>query len=129
MRLLLDTHTFFWWVSDASELSITAREAMERPESTIFVSAVSAIELAIKVRIGKWPDAEWIIPELSDLILREGFRPLPVFVEHALLAGSHSSGHRDPFDRLLAAQAEIDGLVLISNDRAFQTFPGLNVLW
>lgn len=116
MRLLLDTHALFWWLRNDPLLSAAANGAIGDEGSTIFVSAISALEIAAKVRIGKWPEAAQISKDLEGIIAREGFCPLDLTLEHAKLAGTIQSPHRDPFDRIIAAQAIVDQLTVVTCD-------------
>jgi PIN domain nuclease of toxin-antitoxin system len=128
MRLLLDTHALLWWFTDDAQLSATARAAIADEANEIFVSAVSAWEIATKQRIGKLA----LLPEASarfgELVAADGFTHLPVNHLHSLRAGSYAVEHRDPFDRMLAAQSELEGLLLVSCDRAFAAF-ACRTLW
>jgi PIN domain nuclease of toxin-antitoxin system len=128
VRLLLDTHTFLWWLAGHRMLSSKAREAIEIDESEVFVSAVSAWEITTKFRIGKLPEAELVANDVYSTIEAEGFSPLAISVQHAQRAGSFGGTHRDPFDRLLAAQAMLENLTLVSNDRAFEQY-AVERLW
>lgn len=128
MRVLVDTHAFFWWVLDKPGLSRRARSIFTDEDNQILVSAVVAWELATKARLGKWPDALPLAASVTDVIEQNRFLPLTVTVEHARNAGLLMGRHRDPFDRLLAAQSQIEGVPLITADPAFHTF-GTAVLW
>lgn len=128
MRLLLDTHAFVWAVTAPAELSGRARELIEDPSNELFVSAASAWEISTKHRLGKFPQAEPIIEGFSFAIDRLRSTELPIGVEHALTAGRFDQAHRDPFDRMLAAQATIEGAALISRDTALAQFP-IRVEW
>jgi PIN domain nuclease of toxin-antitoxin system len=128
VRLLLDTHTFLWWLAGHRMLSAKAREAIEIDESDVFVSAASAWEITTKFRIGKLPEAELVASDVLSSIEAEGFAPLSVSVHHAQRAGSLGGTHRDPFDRLLAAQAMLEGMTLVTNDRAFEQY-AIGRLW
>ena len=128
MRRLLDTHTFLWYVAGASALSATARAAIDDETAAVFVSAVSALEITTKHRIGKLPEYAVIAADVEKTILERGFDPLPVTVLHAQHAGVLAGAHKDPFDRILAAQALLDGFQLVSNDKAFDAF-GVRRLW
>ena len=121
MKVLLDTHMVFWWMLEASRVSPEARAAIETAEA-VYVSAVSAWEMATKVRIGKWPEVEGLSKEFSAYVRNEDFSELSITVAHANLAGSLIGAHRDPFDRLLAAQALLEGLTLLSVDPQFEIF-------
>lgn len=127
-RLLLDTHALLWWLAEPARLSSTAQNAIADPRASILVSAASGWEIATKVRIGKLPAARELLEDLPTIVAAQGFEPLPVTLPHGLHAGRYALPHRDPFDRLLAAQAELEGLTLISLDPALQEFP-CRVLW
>jgi PIN domain nuclease of toxin-antitoxin system len=117
LRLLLDTHVLFWWLTDDPRLSASARRAIEENEEDTFVSIATALEIAIKVGAGKWPEAAALIDNLEDEVAAEGFKMLPISVAHAR-AGLSTSQHRDPFDRILTAQASLDNLALVTADTA-----------
>jgi PIN domain nuclease of toxin-antitoxin system len=120
-RVLLDTHALVWWVEGREKLSKLARETIEDPETVVLVSAASAWELAIKSRLGKFKSRE-LAEGLDEQILEEGFVALSISIQHALHAGGLGSSHKDPFDRMLIAQAEIEGVPVISKDTAFDNF-------
>ncbi len=122
MRLLLDTHTFLWWVFADAKLSRRAREAILDEENEAIISAVTAWEIATKYRIGKLPEASVVANDIAGAIASEGFVELSLSVAHAQRAGSLGGSHRDPFDRMLAAQSMLENLTLVSNDRAFDQY-------
>jgi PIN domain nuclease of toxin-antitoxin system len=122
MRLLLDTHALLWWWADDKRLSKRAAAAIVDEANTILVSAASAWEIATKHRIGKLPGAEQAVREFNDLIVADGFEHLAVSYQHALKAGSFTQDHRDPFDRMLAAQSIIEGAALVTDDPAVKLF-------
>ena len=128
MRLSLDTHAFLWWLTDSPKLSTAARAAISDPENEALVSAVVGWECATKYRLGRLPEAERFVARADDVTRRAGMASLVVTLDHAVRAGSYSATHGDPFDRMLAAQAELDGLILVTRDPAFRQFP-VNVLW
>ena len=128
MRLLLDTHAFLWWVTADEKLSAKARRAIADMGNEIFVSAASAWEIATKNRLGQLGDAGAAAPRLAELVAAEGFSHLAVDHRHALLAGGYDLSHRDPFDRMLAAQSEIERLPLVTLDPAFALF-GTRTVW
>ena len=127
-KFLLDTHALVWSVFDPEKLTERAREALEDGENEIYVSAVSAFEIANKVRIGKLEFCRPLAEAFSDHALREGFRHLGLDHEHARLGGSLSFAHKDPFDRLLIAQAQIGQMTLVSNETRFDDY-GVIRLW
>ena len=127
MTILLDSHTLIWFLTGNRLCSMRAREAIEA-EDTILVSAASAWEIATKVRLGRWPEAAEIAGNLVDVLAAYAFSTLDVTLEHGVLAGSLPSDHGDPFDRMLAAQAQIEDVPLISADRVFRRL-GVRILW
>ncbi|HET6587309.1 MAG TPA: type II toxin-antitoxin system VapC family toxin [Oleiagrimonas sp.] len=128
MRLLLDTHALIWWWTDASQLSATARGMIADEHNDILVSAASAWEIATKQRLGKLGLPQLTLRRYVALLAADGFVSLPITTEHALSAGSYPASHGDPFDRMLAAQAELEDLTLVSKDRALRLF-GVELLW
>jgi PIN domain nuclease of toxin-antitoxin system len=128
MKILLDSHVFFWWSVDHPKLSRAARNVIEDPENEILVSAVVAWEMATKVRLGKWEEARPVVTVLDEVIVRNSFLPLPISIVHARVAGSLAGRHGDPFDRMLAAQAQIEIIQLITADPVFKAF-GTRVIW
>ena len=113
MRLLLDTHILLWWLADDPALSKRARSLIANPESEVFVSAATAWEIAIKRAIGK---LDFPADRLSEILAEAGIAPLAVTVDHAILACDLPRHHGDPFDRMLVAQACLEGMTLISVD-------------
>lgn len=128
LRLLLDTRALLWWLTDDERLSTAARRHIANELAEVFVSSASALEIAIKYRLGKLGLAGTIIRRYDSLLAEQGFIHLPVNHEHALMAGNYPHKHRDPFDRLLAAQAEIEGLGLVSQDPAMRGFD-VELIW
>jgi PIN domain nuclease of toxin-antitoxin system len=127
-RILLDTHVYFWWATDNRKLSASARSTIESADTQVLISVVTAWELATKSRIGKWPGAAEIVVDLERDLDRRGMEALPITLTHARLAGLLPGTHRDPFDRMLAAQARTEDLVLVTADRVFADF-GVQTLW
>lgn len=128
MRLLLDTHALLWWWQDSPKLSDRARAAMADPTQAVWVSVASVWEMSIKQQQGKLSGVPTDVRQLAALLTRSGFDLLPIGPAHALRAGNHPSAHRDPFDRMLAAQAELEDATLVTRDPAFEGF-GVRVLW
>jgi PIN domain nuclease of toxin-antitoxin system len=128
LHLLLDTHAFLWWLAGDAALSKPARTAIEDAANVIFVSAASAWEIAAKVRIGKLPGAASIVADLAAVLANQGFVALPISFEHGQAAGSLPGPHTDPVDRMLVVQAMRDGMVLVSNEPAFDVY-GVRRLW
>ncbi|HEY2483126.1 MAG TPA: type II toxin-antitoxin system VapC family toxin [Caulobacteraceae bacterium] len=128
MRLLLDTHTVLWWFNGHPSLSEPARAAISDADEAVFVSAVSAMEVATKHRLGKLPEAKLLSARFEEMTAHENFSSLPISLAHARVAGLMSIDHQDPFDRLLIAQALIEDLTVVSNDRVFDA-AGVSRLW
>lgn len=129
MRVLLDTHALVWALTDADRLGPNAGPLIRSRSTQLVVSAVSAWEISTKVRIGKMPSATKIADSYSDHLERLSAAELSVSGRHALLAGSMRWEHRDPFDRMLAAQAILEDLTLISVDTEFSSLAGLRLRW
>ena len=127
-RLLVDTHALLWWFTDDHQLSSRARELIGDTANDVVVSAASAWEVATEQRLGKLPDAPRASERFSELTARNGFTHLPVTHLHALRAGGYPVAHRDPFDRMLAAQCELEQLLLVTRDPAFGDFP-VETIW
>ena len=128
MKLLLDTHALLWWWIDDARLSATARAAIADEANDIWVSAASAWEIATKHRLGKLQESADAVSRFNELVAADGFNHLAMSYLHALRAGSYTHEHRDPFDRMLAAQAELDGATLVSCDPVFAQM-AVRVLW
>ena len=128
MRLLLDTHTLIWAIAGSPYLSADARDAIDDPANDVLVSAASAWEAATKHRLGRLDSGDAVVERFLEAVHDLRASELPVSSAHGLLAGSFPAVHRDPFDRMLAAQAVIEGALLVTTDRAFQQFP-VEVLW
>jgi PIN domain nuclease of toxin-antitoxin system len=128
MRLLLDTHALLWWWADDLQLPGSVRSLLADESNEVLVSAGSAWEIATKQRIGKLP--AWPMPAggFAALVDADGFRHLPVSSAHAWRAGALDWSHRDPFDRLLAAQAELERLTLVTRDPVFAELP-VKTIW
>ncbi len=127
-RLLLDTHALLWWWSDEALLPPRVRETLSDADTAAFVSAASAWEIATKVRLGRLTPHRDVVPRFGELAMAADLRHLPLTHRHGLRAGSYPNEHRDPFDRMLAAQAELESLTLVTRDEAFKDFP-VQVLW
>jgi PIN domain nuclease of toxin-antitoxin system len=128
VRILLDSHALFWFIDGDRRLSQSGREAIEAAETVVHVSAITAWEFAYKFRAGKWPAAAALANDLQGIMSEHRFEPLPLSIEHARHAGLMVSTHRDPFDRMLAAQAELEGLALVTADPVFGRF-NVRTLW
>ena len=128
MKLLLDTHALLWWLEDAPALSAKAREVIGDPAAAVLVSTASIWEVAIKARLGRLE----VPAELEDFFTRQlslnGFEVLPVHLRHAALVRHLDDHHRDPFDRLLVAQAQCETVPLVSKDQWLQAYD-VEVIW
>ncbi|MBM3885940.1 MAG: type II toxin-antitoxin system VapC family toxin [Gemmatimonadetes bacterium] len=122
MRLLLDTHALLWWLSGDGQLSLRARRAISDQRNEVIVSAASAWEVTAKHRLGKLPIAGPLAVDFAREVRRQGFLPLPISMEHAQVAGALPKHHRDPFDRVLVAQAREERLALVSNEALFDDY-------
>lgn len=129
MKLLLDTHAMLWWWTAPERLPQHALSLLSDAGTEILASAVSAYEVAYKHRLGKLSLPAALLEQFEQAVSQERWTELPVRFSHCLLAGNFPSDHRDPFDRLLAAQAVVEGAMLVTMDPAFATFPELRTLW
>ncbi len=128
MKVLLDTNVLLWWYAADGMLSPAARDLLSDSSTIGLVSAASAWEICTKVRIGKLSTAAPLCQDYSAALSKNRFQPLAITVEHGRLAGRLPGTHKDPFDRMLAAQALTEGIPLVTNDAAFAEF-GVTVLW
>lgn len=128
VRLLIDTHAVLWWLADDKQLSRRAKKAMQDRANTLLVSAASVWEVATKYRLGKLPGVASLMDDLPGHLQRSGFELLSISAAHAELAGSFESDHRDPFDRMLAAQARLEAVPIVSVDPALRSFD-VDIVW
>ncbi|HTA48263.1 MAG TPA: type II toxin-antitoxin system VapC family toxin [Verrucomicrobiae bacterium] len=128
MRCLLDTHTLIWWMTTDPHLSRSARTLIEQESTISLVSAASAWEIATKVRLGRLPAAADLVEDFVDDIKRQRMEILAVSAEHGIRAGLLPGPHKDPFDRMLIAQAQAENVPILSNDRALDGY-GVRRLW
>lgn len=128
LRLLLDTHALIWWLAGDEALSLHARAAIADEANSVAVSAASAMEVATKFRIGKLAQAALLAQEFEAIVAGQGFAELAITLHHARLAGGMNIAHKDPFDRLLIAQAQAENMVLVSNEALFDGF-AVQRLW
>ena len=124
-RLLLDTHAYLWWLTDDPSLGTNARAAIADPATIVYVSAASIWEISIKARLGR---IEVFDTDLVAEISASDFSELPVVARHAERAGQLPPHHADPFDRMLVAQAQLEGLVCVTRDPFFEAY-GIPLLW
>lgn len=128
-RALLDTHALVWAATAPDRLGPVARALIEDPSTDLVVSAASAWELSTKVRLGRFPEARALVARYHSIVASLRAEHLAVEPDHALRGGSLAWDHRDPFDRMLVAQAIVEGAILLSKDRAFGAVAGLDVRW
>lgn len=126
-RILLDTHALIWWLEGGAKLSPAARLAIANPEGTVLVSAASAWEIAIKQQAGKFrvPD---LIKDFRGRLQSEGFVELPISIEHAVKAGALPGSHKDPFDRVLIAQSQVENAAMVTRDGLFRKY-AVQCIW
>lgn len=128
MRVLLDTHVLLWALTRPTALPDAARDLVADTATRLVVSAASAWEIATKHRIGTLPQASALVQGYEDHLARLGAEELHVSTRHALVAGGLTWEHRDPFDRMLAAQCVLESLPLVTVDPVFEQVPGVRVL-
>lgn len=117
-HLLLDTHTFLWWLNDDAKLGSKAREALRNPKNNVYVSAATGWEISIKKALGKLEAPD----DINTIVEEERFLQLPITLLHGEKAGQLPLHHRDPFDRMLIAQAQAEGLTIVTADRYFTNY-------
>jgi PIN domain nuclease of toxin-antitoxin system len=128
MQILLDTHALIWWVGGDAQLSRAARKAIGDEDNEVLVSAASAFEIATKFRIGRLPEAGLVAEDLPGCLLSQDFKPLAITFSHGQRAGALPGPHGDPFDRMLIAQAQAEGIPIVSNETAFDGY-GIRRIW
>lgn len=128
VTFLLDSHVFLCLLGEPDRVAPDVREQLADPGNRLFVSAASAMEISTKVRLGKLDSARNLALTWSTRVAQIGAEELAISAEHALFAGAYDWAHRDPFDRLLAAQAIVEGMTLVSSDSQMKSAPGLDHL-
>lgn len=128
MKALLDTHAFLWWNANDTKLSSTAREFIENPENTLFLSTASAWEMVIKHKLDKLPLPESPEVYIPSRLEHYNFETLPIELAHVLGVSQLAPHHNDPFDRLLIAQSQIEGMPIITVDKKIGQYP-VSILW
>lgn len=117
---LIDTHILLWWIFNEVKLDRVSREIIQTPTNEIYVSSASAWEISTKYRIGKLPEAEEIIHNYAEILQKARFSQLSITTTHALRAGALNIDHRDPFDRMIMAQGQLENMTIITHDPAFK---------
>jgi PIN domain nuclease of toxin-antitoxin system len=128
MRVLIDTHAFLWWLLDGPLMSDIARPILEDRANEVLVSAASAYEIAVKTARGRMTLPEPAESYVASRLIGEGFSPLPIQIAHAVRAGTLPPIHRDPWDRLLIAQAQIEGIPILTADPAIGRYD-VETIW
>lgn len=128
MKVLLDTHAFLWWITDDTKLSDPAREIMGNGENTLFLSAASTWEIAIKARLGRLKIPDQPDRFISEQMLQNAIQGLPIQISHSLHVYHLPPHHQDPFDRLLVAQTKLENLTLLSADQHMRKYE-VKVIW
>ena len=127
-RLLLDTHSLLWWLSGDKHLSVKARNAIADATNEVFVSAASTWEISTKIRIGKLTAPALMGGGVTRAIAAQGFDMLAITADHGERAGALPGDHRDPFDRMLIAQAQSEAMAIVSNEKVFDSY-GITRIW
>ena len=122
MDLLLDSHILLWWESADPRLAAAARDAISSPKNEVFVSAASAWEIATKYRLGRLPGVALIAADIAGAVASQGFVELPIRICDGQAAGALPPIHKDPFDRMLIAQAVATDVVIVSNEALFNAY-------
>ena len=128
MRILLDTHILLWWLLGNEAVPLAVRSAIANSENDVFVSAASVWEISIKHKQGRLPTAVFLIGDVERVVAQRGFSPLAITIAHGDRAGSLPLHHKDPFDRMLIAQALAENLAIVSNDVVFDGY-GVKRTW
>jgi len=128
-RYLLDTHTLLWYDTDPSRIGKQALRVLQKSRSQIFVSPISLFEMRLKQRRGRLPEAAPLLSDIQNMLRAYDFHALDLTCDQAILAAALDWKHHDPFDRMIAAQALSERLILLSADRQFASLPGLTTLW
>jgi PIN domain nuclease of toxin-antitoxin system len=128
MKVLLDTHAFLWWITDDGQLSTLAREAIGASENHVFVSAASAWEIFTKSRIGRLPLPQPVDGFIARHLEENAFQPLSITMRHTFELETLPDLHRDPFDRMLIAQALAEEMSLVTGDQAIRAYP-VSTIW
>lgn len=129
MKILLDTHSFLWWIANSKKISETARELISDSTNEIYLSAVSTWEIAIKEQLGKLSVPKPLPRFFSEQMRLNGFQFLPIELEHSCRVNSLPLIHRDPFDRLLIAQGITENLPILTIDKLIRSYKEIKTIW
>ena len=127
--LLLDTHALLWVLLDPARIPAETLATVRAPDTTVYVSAASAWEVATKHRLGKLQGAAAVVSGYREHLVRLRAEELPITGHHALTAGTLQWSHRDPFDRVIVAQALLESLAVVTSDAVLTEFPAIRTLW
>ena len=128
VKALLDTHTFLWWITNNPKLSSRVREIIRDGKNELFLSAASGWEIAIKAQLGRIQIPDKPQTFISEQMLANAIQGLPIQISHALHVYNLPTHHRDPFDRMLVAQAQLEGLPILTNDSQISRYP-VKIIW
>ncbi len=128
MKFLFDSHALVWFLKGDERFPRLLRRRLESEDTQFVISAACVWEMATKVRRGKWPEAGPVLDNLTAVLASSIYTPLPISIEHARVAGLFAWRHQDPFDRILAAQSQIEAITLVTADPVFRDF-GTAVMW
>jgi PIN domain nuclease of toxin-antitoxin system len=128
VKILFDSHALVWFALGDRRFPVRLRKKLEGADTEFVISAVCVWEIVAKVNRGRWREAEAFVADLDAVLMRTSYIPLAITIEHARVAGFFAWTHRDPFDRLLAAQSQIEGVPLLTADPVFHAF-GTTVMW
>ncbi len=128
MRFMLDTHVFLWMISALEKLSQTAKDIIQNPDNTLFISAISGWEIVIKHKLGKLELPDNAGKYLLEQMRMNGIKDIPVLMEHSLKVLDLPDIHKDPFDRMIISQSSVEQIPVISGDQSIAQY-NINVIW
>lgn len=128
MKVLLDTHTFLWWITDDQRLSTKARTIISNGDNELFLSAATGWEIAIKAQLGRIRLTDKPEPFIAEQLSLNGIQSLPIHMSHALHVYNLPNHHRDPFDRMIIAQAQLEDLPILTMDSEIKKY-GIRIIW
>lgn len=128
MKVLLDTHTFLWWITDDNRLSSSAREIITNGDNELFLSAATGWEIAIKAQLGRIKLPKEPHSFIAEQLRLNSIQSIPIHMSHALHIYSLPNHHRDPFDRMIVAQAQLEDLAILTMDSQIARYE-IKVIW